>query len=123
MPESFFTSFRHACRGLWTVFRDEKNFRLQTLAGSCAIGSGLFFGIGKTEWFFLLFVIALVLLLEIANTFLERILDLVKPRLHPQVHDLKDMLAGAVLLAAMLSLVVGFWIFGSRIWEIVVGKV
>ena len=58
----------------------------------------------------LLLLIGLVLSLELVNSTVERILDIVEERLHPKVKDAKDIMAGAVFIAALTALVVGITI-------------
>lgn len=108
---SFLSSLQHALRGLAEVARSERNFRIHLGFAGVAIALGVMFGISNTEWLFLATVIAAVLILEVLNAVVERLVDLVKPRLHPILHDVKDMMAGAVLLAAAASVVVGLVIF------------
>lgn len=54
---------------------------------------------------------ALVLTLELANTALERVMDILKPRIHPYARVIKDVMAGAVLLATLASIAIGLVIF------------
>ena len=55
------------------------------------------------------------MILEVLNAVVERLADLVKPRLHPILHDVKDMMAGAVLLSAIGAAVIGIFIFLPRL--------
>lgn len=59
----------------------------------------------------LLLAIASVLVLELLNSMIERLVDLVKPRLHGYVRDIKDLMAAAVLVASLFALAVGSIIF------------
>ena len=68
-------------------------------------------GLSALEWILLLCVIGWVLAFEIINTVVERILDIIKPNVHPYVRVVKDMSAGAVLLAAIVAVLVGMYIF------------
>ena len=108
---SFFASMRHALRGLGLAFRTERSFRWQTALAclSALLGWGL--GISAIEWLCVAFVVGLVLVLELVNSSLERMVDLTKPRLDDAVRDLKDILAGAVLIAALTAVLVGAVIF------------
>lgn len=59
----------------------------------------------------LLMLIIFVLALEIINSILERFVDVFKPRIHPMVQEIKDLMAGAVLIASLGALIVGLLIF------------
>ena len=63
------------------------------------------------EWIVLLLLIFFVLLLEIVNTVIERMVDILKPRVHVYVKEIKDLMSVSVLLAAALSIIVGLLIF------------
>jgi diacylglycerol kinase len=108
---SLVSSLRHALRGLGLAFRTERNFRLQILLGCLAAILGLVLGLSALEWLCLAFVVGLVLVLELLNSSFERMVDLAKPRLDDAVRDLKDILAGAVLVAALTAVLVGVVIF------------
>lgn len=108
---SFVTSLRYALRGLGLAFRTERSFRLQVLLGCLAVALGWGLRISGLEWLCLAFVVGLVLVLELLNSSFERMVDLAKPRLDDAVRDLKDILAGAVLIAALTAVLVGAVIF------------
>ncbi len=104
-------SFRHALRGMGLVFASEQSFRLQVFAAVVVVALGAFFRVTKLEWIALLILIASVLTLELVNSILERLVDTFKPRIHPVVKDVKDAMAGTVLLASIISAVIGLIIF------------
>ncbi|OGH66306.1 MAG: hypothetical protein A3B90_01240 [Candidatus Magasanikbacteria bacterium RIFCSPHIGHO2_02_FULL_41_13] len=104
-------SFGYALRGLGLVFKSEQNFRIQVLLGIFALALGLFLQISALRFIFLVTVIVLVLILECINTAVEYVADSIKPRLSEQVKMIKDIMAGAVLLASILSIIIGIWIF------------
>ena len=112
MPElRIAKSFRYACRGLGHVFASELSFRLQVLAGVAVIVLMMIFPLALWQRVMLLVLIASVLVLEVINTIFERIVDAFKPRIHPVVGEIKDMMAAAVLLASLVSAIVGLLIF------------
>ena len=59
----------------------------------------------------LLLLITAVLVLELINSVFERISDGLKPRLHPMVKDIKDIMAGAVFLSSLVAAIIGILIF------------
>lgn len=107
----FFQSVRHAARGVAVVFRHEQSFRLQVLAGACAVALGLYLRIPNSHLLILFVMVAAVLSLEIVNSIFERIIDAFRPRIHPVVRDVKDAMAGAVLIVSASSVLVGVVIF------------
>lgn len=107
----FLRSFRFAAKGLAIVFREEQSFRVQIFALLAVLALGLFFRIKTWEWISLILVAASVLVLELINSTLERIVDYLKPRLHHYVETVKDIMAGAVLVASMAAAAVGVIIF------------
>lgn len=107
----FLRSLRHAGRGVVVVFRSEQSFRLQVVAGGVTLGLGLAFHVRPIEFIALILLVGAVLVLEMINSVLERVIDTIKPRLHPAVKDIKDMTAGAVLVVSSMAAVVGILIF------------
>src|SRR3989338_10703732 len=97
-------SFSHALRGVCVVFKTEQSFRIQTGIAFLVLLLALFFHIQAFEWIILLLLVGSVLSLELINSIFERIVDTFKPRIHPVVKDIKDIMAGAVLLGSLLSL-------------------
>ncbi len=104
-------SFGYALRGIALVFKSEQNFRIQLFCGFLAVLLGIFLHISGTSFLFLASVIILILILECINTAIEHVADVVKPRLSEQVKMVKDIMAGAVLLASLLSIIIGICIF------------
>ncbi|MBI4437940.1 diacylglycerol kinase [Candidatus Uhrbacteria bacterium] len=104
-------SFKHAVHGVAVVFRSEQNFRIQVAAALAAFALALWFRVRYEEWIILLFLTGAVLVLELVNSILERIVDTFKPRIHPVVKDVKDIMAAAVLIASLIALLVGVTIF------------
>ncbi|HBW73751.1 MAG TPA: hypothetical protein DEF59_00615 [Candidatus Magasanikbacteria bacterium] len=104
-------SFSFALRGIATVFKEEQNFRLQ-LAGTLLVFIGIwFFRLKVWQISALTLVIIIVLVLELINSIMERFVDVVSPRLHSQAKDIKDIMAGAVLIASIGSVIIGVLIF------------
>lgn len=104
--KSFINKFKYAGRGLVYLWQREKSFRWQVLAAG---GVQLVAWILKIEpivWAVLILACVIVLCAEAFNTALERLLDMVEPRLSSQVSVLKNLLAAAVLIVALGAMVV-----------------
>ena len=108
-------SFSHAFHGVVVVFRSEQNFRIQVAVAVLVLLSALWFRVRYEEWIILIFLIGAVLVLELVNSILERIVDTFKPRIHPVVKEIKDIMAAAVLIASFIALLVGVTIFYPHI--------
>lgn len=107
----FVRSFSYALKGILFAIRNEKNFQIEIMAGIIAVAMALFFPLSGLERGLIIFSVALVLALELANTALERVMDILKPRIHPYARVIKDMMAGAVLLTVLAAIAIGMVIF------------
>ena len=106
-----FKSFQYAMRGLIKTFREEQNIRVQILAGVVVLFFAWFFIITKIEWILLIILIGLVLLMEILNSAVERVTDMLKPRINTYVKEIKDIMAAAVMLSSLIAVIIGMIIF------------
>jgi diacylglycerol kinase len=114
-------SFGHAFRGLLVLFLAELHFRIHLGAAALAIGLGFFFEISTVEWLILILTISGVLVAEAINSALERLVDLVRPERHPLARDVKDLAAGAVLLASIGAGLIGTIIFLPPLYRFLCG--
>jgi diacylglycerol kinase len=110
-------SLADAWQGLSVIFSQEQNFRIQLFFGLLVLLVAVFLKISVSSILLLVCLVMLVLVLEVLNSVVERILDVLKPRLHSQVKMIKDMMAGAVLLASIGCVIVGLTIFLPSIIE------
>lgn len=108
-------SFACAFEGLKDCLLHEKNFRIQYVIALLIIIAGLSFSISKMEWLVILLCFAVVLCFEIINSAIEKLCDLVCPQFNLTIKKVKDMSASAVLLAAIISFIIGCVIFLPRI--------
>lgn len=109
--KKFFRSFHHAFRGLKYVIKNEQNFQLEILIGIFIVILMVIFDIRDWQKVILFLVIFSVLVIELINTILERVVDILKPRVHPYAQLIKDVMAAAVLLASIAAVVIGSIIF------------
>lgn|SRR5690625_1667746 len=107
--------FKYALQGLGTIFKRERNFRIQILALFIVIIAGLVFKLSPIEWAIILIVSSLVLAFETINSIIELMIDYLKPEIHPIAKKIKDMSAGTVLIVAIAATIIGLLIFGRRI--------
>ena len=111
-------SFVYAYRGLSRVYREEQNFRLEIAVGVLVMVIALILGLSAVEMSILALTIGFVLLMEIVNSLMELMSDLLKPKLNVYVHAIKDIGAAAVLLASTVAVLVGLLIFGRHLFLI-----
>ncbi|SEA19529.1 undecaprenol kinase [Arachidicoccus rhizosphaerae] len=114
-------SFGYAFNGLLHAFKTQHNMWLHSLAAIIAVCLGGILHISKTQWAVILLCIAVVFSLEIVNTAIESLADFVHPQLHPKMGLVKDLAAGAVLIAAVISFIIGCLIFWPPLWALVKG--
>ena len=103
--------FNHAFRGLFQMFRSERNFKIQFIIFLLVVGLGFYLGISNNHWLIILLISALVLSLEIINSAIEKICDLITVESHPQIKRIKDIGAAAVLVATLFAVGIGIMIF------------
>ncbi len=107
----FWRSFGYAWQGLKYIWRHEQNFRVQVGGACLVILAMLLFRVLIWQAIVLIMLIVFVLVIEIANTIFETLIDFLKPRLHSYVQIIKDMMAAAVLLASVGSAIIALIIF------------
>lgn len=107
----------HAFAGLGILFRNERNARIELAAAVLVLVFGIWLKISIIEICVVLLCIGLVLAAEAVNTAIERMADFQHQEIHPDIRSIKDLGAGAVLITAIVSLVVGVLIFGPALIE------
>ena len=108
-------TFIHAASGISHAFCKEANFRLHVAALVLVIALGVVLHISTVEWLFVAGCSMLVLSMELMNTAIENICDLVSKENHPLIRIIKDVSAAAVLVSAVGSIVTGAIIFLPKI--------
>jgi diacylglycerol kinase len=108
-------SFGFALNGLKICFTSETNFRIHVMFTITAIALGIVLRVSAAEWLLMLFCIGLVVGMEMMNTAVEKLCNLVQEDIHPGIKTVKDVAAGAVLVAAGCSLITGLIIFIPKI--------
>lgn len=114
---NIFESFRFAFSGLWYALRTQRNTRIHLTITAVVVVLGLFLELSYVQWAVVTLTIGFVLVSEMLNTVAETLVDLISPGYHPLAKIVKDVTAGAVLLAAIVSIVVGLLVLGPPLWE------
>jgi diacylglycerol kinase len=77
---------------------------------------GFYFNVSQSEWLWLVLAIGIVLIIEVVNTAIEKLVDIQFPTLNPKAGIIKDIAAAGVLLAAATALIIGAIIFYKYIF-------
>lgn len=104
-------SFRHAFDGLKYAVSYERNFQLELVFAIFVLALIFIFKVKNWEAVVLVLMIMWVLITELTNTVVERVVDILKPRIHPYARLIKDIMAAVVLISAIVAILVGVIIF------------
>ncbi len=113
--KTFYKAVIHAFTGIYYCMFQERNIRIQLTVAIAVIITAANFNVSNTEWIAVLFSIALVLCMEMLNTAIEKLCDTVEQAYHPSIKIVKDVSAGAVLFASLISSTIGLIIFIPKI--------
>jgi len=112
------TSFRYAFAGLWYVLRTQRNARIHLTIALLALALAAILRLTLVEWAVLALTIGFVFVAEMFNSVAEAAVDAVTQEFHPLAKAAKDIAAGAVVFAAIVSVIVGLLLFGPRLWTL-----
>ncbi|OGC38983.1 hypothetical protein A3K42_00955 [candidate division WWE3 bacterium RBG_13_37_7] len=110
-------SFQHAFEGLFHALINEANFRIQVLIVIVSVVAGIYFKISTTEWSILTLAMGFLLFGEIVNTVVEEFTDHIILEESFAAKVIKDLGAGFVLVSAITTLIILFFIFGNPVYE------
>ena len=110
--EALKKSFGYAFEGIFTGIRKERNMKIHCVVAVLVVAAGIILKLSPIEWCICLALFGLVMALELVNTAIEAVVDLVMgEERHPLAKIAKDTAAGAVLIAALMSATAGLIIF------------
>lgn len=110
-------SFGYAFQGI-KIALAQPNMQIHLVAGLLVIAAGIIVKLSKIEWCMIILVISLVIMAETINTSIEMLVDKISPEKNVQAGRIKDLAAGAVLITALASVVVGIIIFLPKVIEL-----
>jgi diacylglycerol kinase (ATP) len=110
-------SFRYALSGLAYMLRSQHNAWLHLVITVLACLAGWWLGLSAADWRWIIAAIALVWVAETTNTAFEYVCDVVSPEFHVSVAKAKDIAAGAVLICAGGSVLIGILTFWPYVWR------
>ena len=104
-------SFKAALRGIAFTFKHERNFRIEIYFAFFVLVALVVFRANLEQVAIVVMMIFLVLMIELMNTAIERVVDILKPRKHPYARVIKDVSAAMVLILSIGASVVGMLVF------------
>lgn len=109
-------SFRYAIRGIFLFMKTQHNAWIHLVAAIVVTIAGFYFSLSGTEWIAVILAIGFVFSAEAFNTAIEWLVDKISPEYDPVAGKVKDVAAGAVLIAAVAAAVIGILVFFPKIF-------
>ncbi len=109
------SSFKYAMQGILRAFKTERNLKIHASMMMIVVILGVIFKIAVWEWITCIILFALVIGAELLNTSIEEMVNLLSPEIRVHAKYAKDIAAGAVLIFAIASAIVGAIIFIPKI--------
>ena len=116
-PPSILESFNYAFEGIIHVLRTQRNLRIHFLIAVGVLGAAVVVGVTRFELIALLLAIAFVLIAEMINTAVEHTIDVATTSFDPMAKLAKDIAAGAVLIASVNAVAIGYLVFAHRVGD------
>lgn len=108
-------SFKYAYEGLFSAIKTERNMKIHILIMFLVVILGILLKINQYEWIICIICFAMVIGGELFNTAIETVVDMVMPYKNEKAKIAKDISAGAVLVLAIGSAIIGLIIFTPKI--------
>lgn len=109
------SSFKYAFQGMFSALKTERNLKIHVTIMILVIIAGIVLKISKIEWIICIILFGLVIGGEMLNSAIETVVDIAMPDINPKAKFAKDAAAGAVLVLAIASAIIGFMIFGPKL--------
>ena len=116
-PSNWLESLNCAIEGILWAARTQRNLRYHCIISVIVVVVAIAYRVSALELIFLAFAIALVFFAELVNTAVEVIVDLVSPDFHPLARRAKDVAAGAVLVACVGAVVIGYLALSRHLFQ------
>ena len=114
---SWLSGFANAFAGVVHAVRSERNLQIQLVVLVLVLTFGFYFRLAEWEWAAVILSSGLVISMELVNSSVEELCDFVSPALDGRIRNIKDMAAGAVLIASIAAFSVGLIIFAKYFFE------
>ncbi len=110
-------SFKYAFRGIWDALKCESNLRVHFLASIAVIILAIYLNFDQKELSILILTISFIIILELINTIVEKLVDIHSLKVSEEARVIKDMSAGVVLLGAIASIMIGLLLFLPKLFS------
>lgn len=110
-PRTLYRSFGYAIEGIWYTLKGDQNLRVHCIVAAFVILASVFFKVNPFEMGILGVMIILVIMAEMINTAIEKMVDLITTEHRKEAKIAKDVASGMVLISAVGSIIVGILIF------------
>ena len=111
-------SFKFAFKGIGSSIRSERNMKIHFTMMILVVLAGIILNISMWEWITCFILFGLVISLEMVNTAIEIVVDLVSPTFNDRAGRAKDIAAGAVLVNAIVAFIIGLLIFLPKVSDL-----
>lgn len=112
------SSFSYAGSGIKEAFKSEPNFRIHIIVGILSVILGFFLKFSLEKFAILALTISFVIVLELINTVIEKLVDAISPNFSPEAKIIKDLSAGIVLISALSAVAVGLLLYLPSILQL-----
>ncbi|MDW5289893.1 diacylglycerol kinase family protein [Formosa sp. PL04] len=109
-------SVGYAFKGAILLLKTESSIKIQFVIALCMTFAGFYYTISATEWMFQILAIGIIMTAEGLNTAVEAIADFIHPEHHTKIGFIKDISAGAVFIAAIAAIIIGFIIYLPKLF-------
>ena len=116
-------SFKYAFEGILSALKTEQNLKIHFIVVILVIIAGIVFKITKAEWIVCIILFGFVITTELINTAIETTVDIAMPQKNDKAKLAKDISAGAVVISAITSVIVGLIIFVPYLIRCLIGDV
>ena len=106
-----YDSVKDALKGIFHVLRFERNMRIHMVCGLLVIILAKVLDVPRLEFLILILTIGMMFIVELINTAFEEVVNLITEEYHPLAGIIKNIAAGAVLVAALVALGIGYIVF------------
>ncbi len=109
-------AFKNAYSGLTAAFKKELHLKVHLFALLIVLNLGFYFNLNTYEWLAIIFCSTLVIGLELINSAIEALCDMVMPEKHHSIKYIKDVAAAAVLVSAIAACIVAYLVFWPHLF-------
>jgi diacylglycerol kinase len=115
-------SFKNAFSGLIALLKFEHNARIHLFVLVAVVAAGIVLKISATDWMAIVLASGLVFVSECFNTAVEGLSDVVTQEQNEKIKRVKDMAAAGVLVSAIVSVIIGIFVFLPEIYKLIVTR-